>query len=164
MSAERIKPKQIGKPPKVRRPTELQQKIIETHQTHPTLNKSEIAAYCKTDHAHVIRTLQTYGIVKEDVDAYINKRAAVLAGMQYRLLSSITSEDIKKAPVGSRILAIAQLYDKERLERGLSNAEQPIMVIIRNSVQVEANGQAGENKADIVDITPGDKALHHITP
>lgn len=119
MTAESVKKNQISKP---RKPTELQQKIIETHQTHPTLNKSEIATVCKTDHAHVIRTLQAYGLIKDDVDNYIKNRAVILAGMQYRLLSSITQDDIKKTPVGSRILAACQLYDKERLERGESTA------------------------------------------
>jgi hypothetical protein len=42
--------------------------------------------------------------------------------MQSKLLSSITDAEIKKAPVGSRILAVAQLYDKERLERSLSTS------------------------------------------
>jgi hypothetical protein len=117
MTAEKIKKNQISKP---RKPTELQQKIIEIKQSHPSLNKNEIAAVAGCDHAHVVRTLQTYGLIKDDVDSFVKNRAAIFAGMQHRLISSITSEDIKKAPLGSRILAAAQLYDKERLETGKS--------------------------------------------
>lgn len=125
MSAETIKKKYK---PRTRRPTELQKKIIDIKQTHPSLNKNEIASIAGCDHAHVIRTLQNYGLIKDDVDDFVNNRAAVFAGMQHRLLKSITDADIQKTPVGSRILATAQLYDKERLEVGktTSNIAQVI--------------------------------------
>ena len=148
MTAESIKKKQITQQPRTKHPTELQQKIIEINQSHPTLNKNEIAAVAGCDHAHVVRTLQTYGLIKKDVDHYISNRAAILAGMQHRLLSSITDADIKKTPVGSRVLAAAQLYDKERLERGLSNNDQPIMVIVRD------RQQPAKVEGDVIDIPP----------
>jgi hypothetical protein len=148
MTAESIKKKQITQQPRTKHPTELQQKIIEINQSHPTLNKNEIAAVAGCDHAHVVRTLQTYGLIKKDVDSYISNRAAIFAGMQHRLLSSITEADIKKTPVGSRVLAAAQLYDKERIERGLSNNDQPIMVIIRD------RQQPAKVEGDVIDVTP----------
>ncbi len=137
---------------KYKPPTELQQKIIETHQAHPTLNKSDIAAVVGCDHAHVVRTLQTYGMVKDRVDDYIGNRAIVLAGLQERIIKSITDEDIKKAPVGSRILAVAQLYDKERLETGKSTGnlavvqfQMPTPDPVPEEYKVEGN---------VIDVTP----------
>lgn len=49
-------------------------------------------------------------------------RADVFSELQRKLLVSIDDADIKKAPIGSRILAVAQIYDKERLERNLSTS------------------------------------------
>jgi hypothetical protein len=110
-----------------RKPTELQQKIINTKQAHPRLNTVEIAAVANCDHTHVVRTLQRYGIAKFDVDNFISNRAAIFAGLQHRLLSSLTDDDIKKTPLGSRVLAAAQLYDKERLETGKTTSNLAIV-------------------------------------
>lgn len=54
----------------------------------------------------------------EETEVYKKNRADIISHMGLRLLKSIDDEDIKGAPLGSRILAYAQLYDKERLERG----------------------------------------------
>lgn len=146
MAAERIKKNPLSK---TKQPTELQKRIIETHQTHPTLNKSEIATVCNTDHAHVIRTLQAYGLIKDDVQNYISNRAIILAGIQHRLLSSITQEDIQKTPVGSRILAAAQLFDKEKAELGQSTDKQPVLVLVKgDNCKVQIGGQGGVDSSD----------------
>lgn len=114
------KPLSMPRPPSSR--TKLQQKIIKIKQAHPALNKNQIAAVAGCHHVHVGRTLKAYGIIKGKVNNYISNRAMILAGVQQRLLASITDADIKKTPVGSRILAVSQLFDKERLERGQSTA------------------------------------------
>lgn len=59
-------------------------------------------------------------IPKEENEQFKNHRADILSSLQFKLLSSLTDEDIKKSPLGSRVLASCQLYDKERLERGKS--------------------------------------------
>jgi hypothetical protein len=97
---------------------------MEVKQEHPELSTREIAALADTDHTHVIKTLQRYGIERTHVEDYKGNRADVLAGLQHRLITSITDADIQKAPMGSRVLAAAQLYDKERLERGQSTSNQ----------------------------------------
>jgi len=85
---------------------------------HPDLSHNQIAKLTDTDPSNVTRVLQRYGAEYKEVERYKRHRADILAGVQARLLKSITQADIEKAPVGSRILAVAQLYDKERLERG----------------------------------------------
>jgi IS30 family transposase len=95
--------------------TRKQRNIIAAKLEHPDLSTREIAALANTDHSHVIKTLQRYGIEREHVDNYKRTRADILAGMQDRILNSITDEDIQKSPMGSRILAVA-----ERLQNDLS--------------------------------------------
>jgi hypothetical protein len=123
------KPKSTTKSPQNLRPRSARaNKIIELKETNPALTVREIATLTNCDHSNVVRVLQRYGIVAQEVNEFKDHRAEVLAGLQHRLIQSITSEDIKKAPLGSRILAAAQLYDKERLEVGktTSNIAQVI--------------------------------------
>lgn len=105
-----------------KQPSPKQVKILQVKQEHPDLTVREIAALADTGHSHVVQTLQRYGIQQEHVEHYKRHRADILAGLQHRLLASVTDEDVKKAPMGSRILAAAQLYDKERLETNKATA------------------------------------------
>jgi hypothetical protein len=59
---------------------------------------------------------------------FVKKRAEVFQNVQRRLLTSISEDDIKKTPVGSRVLAVAQLYDKERLETDQSTQNQALII------------------------------------
>lgn len=121
MAAETIKSKQITKTAKNHRPrTPKTELIIKTAQEHPDLTTREIGAIADCTHVNVINTLHRYNIDHAQMSDYKANRADVLAGLQHRLLVSITDADINKTPVGSRVLAVAQMYDKERLERGQS--------------------------------------------
>ncbi|OPZ44105.1 MAG: hypothetical protein BWY95_02144 [Bacteroidetes bacterium ADurb.BinA104] len=112
-------PKSTTKSPQNLRPRSARaNKIIELKETNPALTVREIATLTNCDHSNVVRVLQRYGIVAKEVKEFKDHRAEVLAGLQHKLIQSITADDIKKAPLGSRILAAAQLYDKERLETG----------------------------------------------
>ena len=159
MSAQAIKTRPIGE-----NVTPKQKKILTAFTEHPQASCRALAKYTNSSVSTVHEILQRYGISKSYVSEFKENRADIFAGLQSRLLSSISEQDIQKTPVGSRVLAAAQLYDKERLERGLSNAEQPIMIIVKNSVQVEGASTNAPEDSKLVDITPGDKALHHITP
>lgn len=102
--------------------TEKQAAIIVAAQDHPDLTSREIGKLANADHSTVVRTLQRYKIERQDVEDFKSHRGDIFAGLQHRLLASCTDADIQKAPLGSRILAAAQLYDKERLERNQSTA------------------------------------------
>jgi hypothetical protein len=132
MTAESIKKIQITKRRKritkvTTSPTPKQQLIIDTKQTQPDLTTREIAKIADTDHSHVVKTLQRYGIDGTELISFKDNKADILSGLQHRIASSVTDEDIKKSPLGSRILAMAQLIDKEQLLRGL--ATQNLAVI-----------------------------------
>jgi hypothetical protein len=115
---------QLAKPTTTttKKPTPKQSNILKTKQEHPGLTTREIAAICDTGHTHVIATLQRYGIDRTHVEDFKKHRADIFAGLQHRLINSVTDDDIKKSPMGSRILAVAQLFDKERLQLDLSTA------------------------------------------
>jgi hypothetical protein len=133
-------------------------KIIELKTNNPNLSTTQIGKMVDCSHVNVVHVLQRYGIIQQEVTDFTNNRANVLAGLQHRLLNSVTDEDIKKAPLGTRVLAAAQLYDKERIERGLSNGDQPIMVIIRDKPQpVQVEGK-------VVDIPKVEQDNLLITP
>jgi hypothetical protein len=144
---------QAKKPTKVvtnhtRKPTHKQAVIIKTKHEHPKLTTREIAAIADTDHSHVIKTLQRYGIEREHTDEYKRCRADILAGMQHRLLSSVTPEDIQKTPVGSRILAVAQLYDKERLERNQTTSNVGIGIALAPDMQAAVDRIVARSPVD----------------
>lgn len=96
--------------------------ILKTKQEHPDLTTREIGAIVKCSHVNVAYVLKRYGINHERLKQFKSNRADILAGLQEKILNTLTPADIKKMPGGSRVLAACQLYDKERLERDLSTA------------------------------------------
>ncbi len=94
--------------------------IIAIAQQHPELTTEQIGKLAGCGHSNVVQTLKRYGIEKQATDDYIQNRAQVFAGLQERILNSVTDEDIKKTPAIQKITAASILYDKERLERGQS--------------------------------------------
>jgi hypothetical protein len=125
-----MKPKAVTKI--TRKLTPKQVKILKVKEDHPDLTTREVAALADTDHSHVIKTFQRYGVEHSHIKEFVDNRGKIFSGMQHRLLSSITDDDIKKAPMGSRILAVAQLYDKERIEVG---KDQGGINLVINTIQ-----------------------------
>ena len=81
-----------------------------------------ISKYTVFYHLHRIKP-------EKEVDKFfVENRAECLQGVQRRLLMSINDDDIKKAPMGSRVLAVAQLYDKERLETNQSTENTALIM------------------------------------
>ncbi len=102
--------------------THTQATILKTKAEHPDLSVREIAAVSDCDHAHVVRTLKRFGIKQVDTDQFKHCRADIYAGLQVRILSSITEAEIKKTSMAAKVLAAMQLNTNERLERGMSTA------------------------------------------
>ncbi len=140
------KPKLITTP--TRKPTHTGAVIIKTKSEHPDLTTREIAAVAKCSHVNVIETLKRYGIERQPTEDFINHRADVFAGLQHRILKSITDEDIEKSPLGSRVLAVAQIYDKERLERGQSTDNVNVLVAGLRELQARRRGKIADNADD----------------
>ena len=104
------------------------------------LSTGQIAKIIGCSKTNVIIRLKYQGYDTHQIKLYKNKRPDLFAWMQDKLLSSITDEDIKKTPVGSRVLAMAQLYDKERLETDQSTSNQAVMLGLDKSVRQGLTG------------------------
>jgi hypothetical protein len=75
----------------------------------------------------VHQRLQPYKDAIENLPAFKENRADIFAIHQQRLLNSLTDDDIKRIPPGSRFTGVGILYDKERLERGESTANVSVL-------------------------------------
>ena len=91
-----------------------------------TLTHEEIAKLTDCERTTVTKVLGKYNIYKQDVEDYRANRADIFAGLQERITKSISDDEIKKAPLGTRITMLGIIYDKERLESGQSTLNASI--------------------------------------
>jgi hypothetical protein len=154
----------------MREPTPRQVAIIAAASQHPDLSERKIAAITSTDPAQVHRTLKAFGITTKLTDDYINYRAKIYQGLQAKIISSISAQDIAKAGLRDKCVAVGIIHDHERIELGQSTDKQPVLVLVRGDhCQVSVGGKvegdqaqsAGE--AEIVDIIQDNKALHQLS-
>jgi hypothetical protein len=102
------------------------------------LSTTQIGKIVDCSKTNVANILAKYEVEQEQVNNYKDYRADILAGLQARILLSIDDADIKKAPMGLRVLAVSQLYDKERLERGLSTNNIDAHLMLRNDQTLDS--------------------------
>jgi hypothetical protein len=127
-------------------PTITQQKILDAKQSNPGLTVREIGKLADCSHVNVITTLRRYGIDSAELQDYKSNRADILSGIQNRIIKSVTDEDIKKMPIGQRIMSYGILYDKERLERGQATSITDDMNSIIDRIE--------KRYAKAIDVTP----------
>jgi hypothetical protein len=94
--------------------------IIKVAQENPTLTTREIGKLTDSDHSHVVKVLQRYQIEYERVQKFKDHRADILAGLQEKVVNSLSPADIEKAGLRDRAVVLGILHDHERLERGQS--------------------------------------------
>ena len=95
-------------------------KLLEQVSRNPNIKTVELAKLNGVDHSAIVRLFQRHGIDRQRVDDYKGNRADFMAGMQEKLLSAITQEDLEKASLRDKVISMGVLFDKERLERGQS--------------------------------------------
>lgn len=120
-------------------------KIAELAQ-NTELSQSEIAKLTDVERSTVSKVLLNYGIVQKTVEEYKKNRADILSGLQERIIKSITDDEIKKMPVGQRVMAYGIIYDKERLER---NQATSITDEVDSIVQ-----RIERRYSKVIDVTP----------
>lgn len=86
------------------------------------LTHQEIGDMCGCSKANVHTRLKAVKADFKGLAVFKDKKADILALFQQKMLYSLTPDDIKRMPGGSRVLAMCQLYDKERTERGQPGA------------------------------------------
>jgi len=121
---------------KATRPGSKTALILKTKTEHPDLTTRQIGAIADCTHVNVITTLRRYGVNHTHLQDYKANKADILAGLTHRIALAVTDSDIKKAPMGSKVLAMAQLIDKEQLIRGLSTAN--IGVVLQDVAAIRA--------------------------
>jgi len=111
------------------------------------LSYDEIGSMIGRSKQTVHQRLQPYKDAIENLPVFKENRADIFAIHQQRLLNSLSDDDIKKIPPGSRFTGVGILYDKERLERGQStgNISMESLVEHRQTLE-EASRQAQERK------------------
>lgn len=103
--------------------------IADLAKDNPALTHDQLAALNNVERSTITRTLAKYHILQQDVIQYKEKQVEILEGLQARIIKSCTDEDIKKAPFGSRILAVAQLIDKVQVLTGGTQTAKPMITI-----------------------------------
>ena len=113
------------------------------------LSYAEIGKMTGKSKQAVHQRLQPYKDAIENLPAFKENRADIFAIHQQRLLNSLTDDDIKRIPPGSRFTGVGILYDKERLERDKSteNVSYADMSNKRLSLE-EASAQAQQRKSE----------------
>lgn len=86
------------------------------------LRVTEIAERTGCTHSNISQILKRYKIKQNELDTFKTHRAEVFAGIQDKVLSSITPQAIKNASIRDKAILFGTIYDKERLERGQSTS------------------------------------------
>jgi hypothetical protein len=68
---------------------------------------------------------------RKTTEIYKTHRADILAEFQRKCMNTLDSAEIKKMQPRDRVMAMGIAYDKERVERGLSDASTRPLVVIQ---------------------------------
>ena len=111
------------------------------------LSYDEIGSMIGRSKQAVHQRLQPYKDAIENLPVFKENRADIFAIHQQRLLNSLSDDDIRKIPPGSRFTGVGILYDKERIERNLSTSNIGIHEMVEHRVSLEeASKQAQARK------------------
>lgn len=92
------------------------------------LSHSQIATILGCSRSAITQRLAAHNYRSGEVQEYRKNRADVFAGLQLRVIASLSDADLQKAPFHSKVIALGILVDKERLERGQSTANVAVVV------------------------------------
>jgi len=73
----------------------------------------------------------------EETELFKNNRADILANTQLRIITQIDQPKLKKAGLRDLVVSAGILYDKERLERGLSSHNVSYNVITEQLQKID---------------------------
>ena len=121
-----IRGKHTGKAPQIR----------QLKSRYPEMSTGKIAQRVGTSEFNVRQVLNKWLCDTGEVDEYIENRADIFAGLQTRLLKTITNEEITKMQVYPRVVAAGILHEHERWERGqTTNISMTVMVDLLEAVR-----------------------------
>ena len=115
------------------------------------LSIQAIAAATSMPAANVWERLKKLGYASLDAATKVKDKAELLDLLQLRILDSITPDVIEKSSLLQRVTAAGILYDKGRLERGLSTAN----LAIDGTLEVlQRRAMHNRGEANAIDVTP----------
>lgn len=137
----RISGKQTGKAPAIRKLKML----------YPELSEKQIAKRVDCSPANVHQVLARFlanDYTQQDLRDYQNSKADIYDAIQMRIGTSVTKDDIAKAPLVARVTSMAILEDKARVIRGMATQINVSVLLdavsIARQLQVEKADQAME--------------------
>jgi hypothetical protein len=112
------------------------------------LSYDEIGGMIGRSKQAVHQRLQPYKDAIENLPVFKENRADIFAIHQQRLLNSLSDDDIRKIPPGSRFTGVGILYDKERLERGQSTGNISMESLVEHRQTLEESSQAAQTRKE----------------
>ena len=112
------------------------------------LSYDEIGSMIGRSKQAVHQRLQPYKDAIENLPVFKENRADIFAIHQQRLLNSLSDDDIRKIPPGSRFTGVGILYDKERLERGQSTGNISMESLVEHRQTLEEASREAQARKD----------------
>jgi predicted transcriptional regulator len=94
------------------------------------LTDQEVATILGCNRSNVSRRLKQHAPRLQRIDNYKKYRADILVDLQIKALDNVTDAKLKDSSATQLITGMAILYDKERIERGLSTSNLSIAGVI----------------------------------
>jgi len=144
--------------------------LVKLKEKHPNISAKNLGKLVGISPQAVCQMFARHGIdfrtgIVTAVEEYKVNRADILAVKQIECLNAIDHRKLKKASVRDLTIAFGTMYDKERLERGLSTSNAAVVYASAvewafkdashgDSVPCSMDIQGIEQTAQPVDITP----------
>ena len=92
--------------------------ILELREKGLTMEQTAKILDCTT--ANISKRLKQHTPIFERIERFKRHRADIFTLKQAEVINALTPDEIKKAPAQVKGMLLGILYDKERIERGLS--------------------------------------------
>ena len=101
---------------------EIRKRIVNLGKSTKNLPMREIAEEVGVSINTVADILAKYGLNKQEIDDYAKNQVDILQGIQHKIAKSITDDDIKKAGLKDKMIAMGIAVEKQRLISGESTS------------------------------------------
>lgn len=136
MAAQQTKPSKPHR--QMPKPGSKTQTILTLATTTPA-TPMEIADTVNTSRQMVHQVMERYGIIPNNTESWKSHRADLLAALQEKIYGAVDEDAIKKMIMSRGMTDLGILYDKERIERGLSDNDTRPLVVIQVKGQATVN-------------------------
>lgn len=146
--------------------------LIQASVNNPNLNNSDIAKMFNVTPSAIHQRFSHAGYTPQRLKHYKDNRANIFDFLASKIINSLTPRDLKRASFLQKITAMGILYDKMRIERGLSTVNVNIQALHAEAKDLDAEDrrlQAEidklEGKAteiDTIDVKPVDNSVETV--